>query len=124
MNSIYKITAWTVIIVSVCLIFIYLFALFTVGAAGHNTVSTLEICLFLLYLISLPISLYSYLSQNPKSTLKKSFSILLILVGIVFCLKDFYENSIKDFGSTEYLIAGIPLALLIITLTGLIKKRL
>ena len=124
MNSIYKTTTWIVIIVSSCSIFLYLFAIFTVGAAGHNTVSTLEICTLLLYLTCLPISLYRYLSQNIKSSFKKISSIILVLIGILFCLKGLYDNIIESFGSTENLIVGIPLTLLMITLIGLFKKEL
>lgn len=123
MNSIYKTTTWIVIIVSTCLIFLYLFAIFAVGAAGHSSGSTLEICLLLLYLICLPISLYTYLNQNTQNTLTKTFSIVLVLSGIIFCLKGMYENSIEGFGSTEYLVVGIPLTLLTVTLIGLFKKR-
>lgn len=124
MNSIYKTTTWIVIIVSICLIFLYLFAIFAVASSGHNTLSTLEICSLLLYLTCLPVSLYNWLSQNSKNHFIKIISILLVLIGIVFCIKGLYENSLEGFGTTEYFVVGIPLTLLLITSIGLLKKRL
>lgn len=122
MNRIFKITIWTVFIVSIILIFVTLFSVVAVGTAGHSAGSSSELGLTLLYFISLPFALFPNLPPKFPHRLKKNPAILLLLIGIGFCLYGVYDNMINKFGVPEYFIVGIPLILLTITLIGILKK--
>ncbi|MCX6181736.1 MAG: hypothetical protein NT150_07405 [Bacteroidetes bacterium] len=120
MKTIIRYTTWVVIILSICMFFITIFALVLVGTAGHNSGSSAE--LSLLYFILLALCLIKVRSQKKSNKIFSISAVVLLIIGITFLLYGIYENIIEKYEAVEYLIMGFPMVLLAIVLMGAIQK--
>ena len=120
----FKITTWIVICLSGTFMLFTLFAIVAVGAAGHSSGSSFDTGMACMYLTALPVSLILIQSITYKNRLTTFLAGCLLFVGILFCLYGLYDNYRKGYGRTEYLLAGVPLSLLLIVFIGLLRKKI
>ncbi len=120
----FKITTWTVIILSICFLFFLVFLVLVVDTAMGNPHDLYETGLPLLYWTALPVSLILTQSRKYKNRFTTIIAGILLLLGIVFCVYEIYCSYIQGFWQIQYLISFIPLILLLIACIGLIKKKI